>query len=124
MRKFPSCARRLSVRLRSSRGATIVETLAAVLISTLAIIGLVTTVVTAARLNHDAHERNQSLQEAAANAATAQGDLGTAAADVTPAGGTHGFKVRVYGDASSSSPTVELYSFDLVPEGPSNSGGD
>lgn len=104
---MPQLFRKILVRLKAHRGESLVETLAAILVSALAIVMLSTGVATATRLNVNAHESEDSIRTSM-KAAEVAGSSEVVASNqqirVTPDGGTsQTYNVVVYGSADDGS---------------------
>ena len=103
-------------RLKAQKGETLAETLAAILISALAISALSTGIATATRFNSDAHNHEAAIRtsmQAAERAA--EGDAlsgGTAQVTVTSdEGSSHNYEVIVYGVSGGEDGTSEVVSY-------------
>lgn len=93
--------KRLRTKLRGKTGESLVETLCAILIFTLASVGMYTMILTANRINSDVREKDRGIQEQLIIVEKAEGTAegGTVTVTLTDGKGneqTFGIDVEVY----------------------------
>ncbi|MEG1989028.1 MAG: type II secretion system protein [Oscillibacter sp.] len=100
-------------KLRARRGETLTETLAAILIVSLASVVLMTLVVTAARINRRAGEGDKTFrQEQAVAEGQAPGTPGTGTVTVNIPGKADGtYNVTFFGEPPTDFPAAPLTSY-------------